>query len=192
VSIHNDLSNAAFHFKRSVEAKAKDPNPVGITFDYMAMAIMVAFTFEAKINFMGWKLIQGWKEYQHFPEKVKQVYVALKMSADTTKRPYSSLENMKKFRDMVAHGKPQVIERDEVVLMKAEDLDRDVDLSGEWEKACAPELVMQAYEDLDTVWQEMLRKSGLQLWDTMTTGVGGISFIEKVIEADDIATHTVS
>ncbi len=24
----------------------------------MAMAIMVAFTFEAKINFMGWKFIQ--------------------------------------------------------------------------------------------------------------------------------------
>jgi hypothetical protein len=51
---------------------------------------------------------------------------------------------------------------------------------------------MQAYEDLDTVWKEMLTKSGLQLWDTMTTGDGGISFIEKVIEADEIATHTVS
>jgi hypothetical protein len=192
VFIHNDLSNAAFHFKKSVEAKIKDPNAIGITFDYMAMAIMLAFTFEAKINFMGWKFIQDWKEFQPFPEKVKQVYTALKMSPDTTKRPYSSLENMKRFRDMVAHGKPQVIERDEVVVMKAEDLDRHVDLSGEWERACAPELVMQAYEDLDTVWKEMLTKSGLQLWDTMTTGDGGISFIVKVIEADEIGTPSPS
>jgi hypothetical protein len=30
----------------------------------MAMAIMLAFTFKAKINFMGWKFIQGWKEFQ--------------------------------------------------------------------------------------------------------------------------------
>ena len=71
-------------------------------------------------------------------------------------------------------------------------LDRDVDLSGEWERACAPELVMQAYEDLDTVWKEMLTKSGLQLWDTMTTGAGGISFIEKVIEADETGTPSPS
>jgi hypothetical protein len=150
----------------------------------MACAIMLAFTFEAKINFLGWKLIQQWKEFQPFEDKAKQVFEALKLEVDWTKRPYLSIDNMKNFRNTVAHGKPQVIERDEVVTMKPEELDRRIDLSGEWEKACTHEAVTQAYEDLDVVWKQMLEKSGLKLFDTMTHGEGGISFIEKVVEAD--------
>src|SRR4051794_3118829 len=73
IYIHNDLSNAAFHFKESIARRLAANDRSGITFEYMAWAIMLAFTFEAKINFLGWKLIIDWKEFQRFDEKVKQI-----------------------------------------------------------------------------------------------------------------------
>lgn len=144
---------------------------------------MLAFTFEAKINFMGWKLIEDWKELQRFDGKVKQVLEKLAIQPDWKSRPFLSLQRMKDFRDTVAHGKPQVIEKDEVVVMTPEELDRRVDLSGEWEKACTSEILAEADEDLDKVWKLMLDKSELSIFDTMTHGEGGISFIEKVVES---------
>jgi len=65
VYIHNDLSNAAFHFKDAIEEKIKANETTGITFEYMACALMLAFTFEAKINFLGWKLVQNGKSFSH-------------------------------------------------------------------------------------------------------------------------------
>jgi len=38
--------------------------------------------------------------------------------------------------------------------------------------------VFEAREDLETLWKLMIEKSGLELWDTMTTGDSSIDFIE--------------
>jgi hypothetical protein len=40
--IHNDLSNAAFHFKETVDAMEADGDRMGITYEYMACAMMHA------------------------------------------------------------------------------------------------------------------------------------------------------
>jgi hypothetical protein len=40
-----------------------------------------------------------------------------------------------------------------------------------------------AYDDVETIWKELLEQSKLSIFDTMTSGEGGITFIEKVIEA---------
>jgi hypothetical protein len=61
IYIHNDLSNAAFHFKTSVEEKLKGDR-TGIAFHSLACLVMTAFTFEAEMNFLGAKLIDGWNE----------------------------------------------------------------------------------------------------------------------------------
>ncbi len=56
IRIHNDLSQAAFHFKKAIEEKQKNDG-VGITYDCMACATMLAFTWEAYLNFFGDTLI---------------------------------------------------------------------------------------------------------------------------------------
>jgi hypothetical protein len=183
VYIHNDLSNAALHFKTVIEEKLKSNDRAGIAFDYMACLVMVAFTFEAKINFLGHKFIQGWNEWQRFDDKVKAVLAHLKINPDWNKRPYSSIKNIQAFRNSVAHGKPVEVQYDETVVVPAEELDRRVDLSGEWQKACSPESVNEAYDDVETVWRELLKESKLSVFDTMTRGQGGITFIEKVVDA---------
>jgi hypothetical protein len=65
VFVHNDLSNAALHFADEIKAKQGNGKP-GILIDGMACAVMVAFTFEANVNFMGFELskagkLQTWK-----------------------------------------------------------------------------------------------------------------------------------
>ena len=62
VYIHNDLSNAAFHFKTIIEARLKMDDRNGITFDCMACLVMCAFSFEAYITFLGSKIIENWNE----------------------------------------------------------------------------------------------------------------------------------
>jgi len=182
IYIHNDLSNASFHFKTSVEEKLKGDR-TGIAFHCLACLVMTAFTFEAKINFLGAKLIKEWKERQPFDDKVKDVLAHLKIMPDWNKRPYSSITTLQEFRNSVAHGKPVEIQYDETVVVPADELDRRVDLSGEWQKACAPDAVAAAYDDVETIWKELLKQSKLSIFDTMTSGEGGITFIEKVIES---------
>lgn len=181
IYIHNDLSNAALHFKKSIETRLEQDNRAGITFDYMACAVMLAFTFEAKLNFLGHKLFGSeWNEKDTFDNKVDRVFEKLGVSRDQSKRPFSSIERLRAFRNTIAHGKPVEVEHDETVVAAQEELDRRIDLSGEWEKACRHDAVFEAYDDLDRLWKELLQKSKLEIFDTMTRGEGGITFIEKV------------
>ena len=180
--IHNDLSNAAFHFKNAIDKKLENDDRTGIAFYYLACLVMTAFTFEAKINFLGAKLIQGWNEWQRFDEKVTQVFAYLKITPDWNKRPYSSIKSLQDFRNSVAHGKPVEIEYDEEVVVPQDELDRRVDLSAEWHKACAPDNVNAVHSDVEAIWKELLTRSKLSVFDTMTSGEGGITFIEKVVD----------
>jgi endonuclease-3 len=180
IYIHNDLSNAADFFKRAIEEKTKNNERDGLGFYRMACALMLAFTFEAKINFLGHKLVLNWKEQQNFDDKVGQVLARLGINADWKVRPYSSIEGLRQFRNSIAHGKPVEITHDETIQVPEEELDRRVDLSGTWEAACTLEKLIEASDDVDNIWKDLLKRSGLSVWDTLTTGVGGITFIEKV------------
>jgi hypothetical protein len=183
IYIHNDLSNAAFHFKKSVDSRVKEGNREGIAFEVMACLSMLAFSFEARINFLGSKLFQEkWKERQAFNNKVGQVINKVKLGLPEQERPFISIEKLKIFRDSIAHGKPCTIEVDEVVEVGYDDLDRVVDLSAGWEDFCSESVMVEIYEDIEEIWQLLLSKSGLELFETITHGSGGITLIEKITD----------
>ena len=85
IYVHNDLSNAAYHFKRVIEAKIAADDRKGITFDYLACMIMLAFTLEAMINFIGQKLIKPWDELQPTKAKLKSVLKHIGLKPDWNK-----------------------------------------------------------------------------------------------------------
>jgi hypothetical protein len=60
-----------------------------------------------------------------------------------------------------------------------------------WEPDCTSDSVFEALSDLDDLWKQMVEKSGLDLWETMTTGEGGITFIEHV-DASTPSTHPIT
>jgi hypothetical protein len=184
VYVHNDLSQAATYFNETAQVKFKKGERDGIKFDGMATALMVAFAFEAKLNFMGSQLkkankLTSWNEFQSFEKKRKIVLNALGMSTDVSKRPLAAMERMKKLRDTLAHGKPIELVTEEIVVGTPEEIDlaSGAELWAGWENDCTPQSVAEALGDLDVLWKEMMEKSGLGVFDTMTQGEGSIDVI---------------
>jgi len=184
VYIHNDLSGATSHIKQTIEAKLDRKDRRGIAFDYMACAVMLAFSFEANLNFVGYKLFQkDWNERARWGDKVNRVFQHLKIPQDRAARPYSSVVRLKSVRDLLAHGKPVESEHEEIVEATADDLDRGIDLSGEWEKACAHDSVFEAFDDVESLWRDMLQRADISHFDTLTRGNGGITVLETLEES---------
>jgi hypothetical protein len=186
VYVHNDISQAATTFNETTQEKAKGDR-TGIGYYGMATAVLTAFAFEAKLNFMGAQLaknnkISAWNEFQSWDKKVKIVFGALGLSTDKTTRPLATMEKMKRLRDTVAHGKPIELTTIEIVTGISEDVDlaAAANLSAGWETECTPDSVAEGVADLDALWKQMVEKSGLNLFDTITQGSGSVEFIEQL------------
>lgn len=178
IYIHNDLSNAAHYFKEKIEKKLSVADLEGISFEYMACLIMLVFSFEARINFLGSKLIKNWKERQPFKDKINNVLTNLKINPDYQRRPYSSIKPLKEFRELIAHGKPVEVEFDEEIEIAPDMMDRKIDLSSEWVIYCNHEFVFNAREDTNKIWNELLKKSKIELHKTITHGRSRLTFDE--------------
>jgi hypothetical protein len=143
---------------------------------------ITAFAVEANFNFLGWKLIDGWNERQPFFKKVKQICKHLSVDVDWDNRPFATIKKLKEFRDTLAHGKPEVLENEEEVILTDDELRKRGWLTPEWEKFLTGDFVTEAYDDMEVIWKLLLVESGLELFDTVTGGSSSISFIEHVGE----------
>lgn len=182
IYVHNDLSNGAHHFVERIKERIAHDDRKGIAFDCMACLTLLAFAFEARINFLGFKRIKGWKERKPFNDKVDEVLGNLTLKPDWNSRPYSSISALKSFRDSIAHGKPVELEFDEEIIGKPEEIDRKIDLDGEWIRYCTADAVFAIYTDFDTIWKELLAASGLKVFETITHGSGGLTVLEVLAE----------
>jgi hypothetical protein len=178
---HNDLESAAYYLQQIIKGKVDANNRDAIFFDCMACSTMIAFAFEAYLNFFGAELVKGWKEFQPLGDKIDQVFGALKFTPDWTVRPFNSMKAMKELRNTFAHAKPQTFELDQIVEAEVGELDgKRYDIGPKWEKECTPEAVLTAYEDLEAVWRAMFESSNLEIFAAMDHGEGGVTFIEHV------------
>jgi hypothetical protein len=166
--IHNALDQGAFNAKSAIDKKLAEGTRDGIGFDYMSCGLMLAFTFEAQVNFMGNRFLKPWNYYQRWKGKVNRVFDALAIEYDWSKRPFLSLWKMKVFRDTIAHGK--VFEQDlneEVEGANVDEVRKRFSLTQAWEAMMTHEEIMQAYDDTDAIWKLMIEKSGLQITETI-------------------------
>ncbi|SEO09034.1 hypothetical protein [Bradyrhizobium sp. OK095] len=166
--IHNTLDQGADNARSDIEKKLKDGDRTGIGFDYMTCGIMLAFTFEAQVNFMGTRFCTPWSYFGVWKAKVETVFNALKMEYDWAKRPFISAQKMKVFRDTLAHGKPvdeNLNEDFEAATM--EEARAKYNFKQAWEAMMTHEEIMQAYDDNQQVWKMMLEKSGINIMDTL-------------------------
>ena len=164
--IHNDLMQGAYFFRRIVVEKEKCGNRHGIAYDYTACMLFVAFAFEACINFIGDLKVKDWDEWANFYVKFKQVMEVLNLPIDWKKRPYSSMQHAKDFRDSIAHGKPVHEKYDEEG--QFEDLEKKINLGGDWEKMIEHTQVLECYDDLDVIWKQWLEAGKIDIMDTLT------------------------
>jgi hypothetical protein len=186
IYVHNDLSNAAYYFKTVIETKVAANDRNGIAFDYMACLLMLAFTFEANINFLGSKLFADkWDELRSFRKKISQVFTKLRIVADWRERPFSSIDAMKEFRDSIAHGKPVEIVTDETVITTSEMANKRIDNDSEWLRYCEHDAVFNAFDDADIIWKLLLQAAKLDVLDTVSHGSSIVSFIERIVDVPE-------
>ena len=180
---HNDLQQAAFHLKTAIETRLKNDDRKGIAYDCMACLTMLAFSFEANLNFFGHKFVADWekdkKEWLSFYKKFDAVLSVFGMMRDPKVRPYSTIGTLKDFRDLIAHGKPDEDSFSNVKEMTQEEMDSLDYLRGKWEKYCTPENVFFAYGDVDEMWNALREKSGLDPYDIMTRGDSSFSLVAR-------------
>jgi hypothetical protein len=180
IYIHNDIGNAAFYFKERVNQRAARDDREGIAHEIIAALTLLAFEIEARFNFLGYKLIEDWDEWQAAKKKIEAICNYLGVKPDFSARPYLNVEKLRAFRNTLAHGKPEEVELDEEVVATAEELDERGFLHAEWEAYIEQDFLNEAYDDAEQVWKELLEKSGLTVFETMTSGTRSFSFIEHV------------
>lgn len=181
VLIHNGLSNAAHYFTKTAEARIAEDDREGVGIEIMAGLVMLAFASEAKFSFLGWRLFgDRWNERQAAYKKVEEVLTALQITADFKQRPFRTLNELREFRDTMAHGKPAVMREEKEVVVTAEQLDDMGFLQSDWEHWVTLEYLQTARADLDDIWKMLLAAAKLEIFDTLTRGSGGVTFIEHV------------
>jgi hypothetical protein len=179
VYLHNHLANSAYWFKQQIEKKSKTgADRSGIAFDYLACAVSIAFTNEAHINFFGMKCVKGFIEREYFDAKVARVLTAFKIPIVWETRPLSSVRAMKDLRDTFAHGKPAEICYDQVTSATPDQQNIIDNLKADWQKALTHEPVMNAYKDMDDLFNQLMERSGLKIFDTIEQTNYTISLIE--------------
>jgi|SRR5580658_272933 hypothetical protein len=90
IRIHNDLGEAVFYFKKRVEERIAGDDHAGVGLEIMAGLTLLAFAVEARFNFLGYTLIEGWDEWQSPKEKVKAICDHLRVVPDFEARPTSA------------------------------------------------------------------------------------------------------
>ncbi len=166
--IHNDLSSCAHSFERATREKIATGETEVVYYDMMAALVFTAFSIEAKVNFIGWKTLEdGWPERANLKEKIDLLRHVLDLDLDWGTRPLQTISQLKRFRDTIAHGKPEIVDETKVV-----DIVPDVwaALKGQWEKTVNQDFVHRCREDEATFWKELLRGSSVQLNETITHG----------------------
>jgi hypothetical protein len=170
IYIHNTLENAVYHLKRKIEEHIQNNQREGVGLEIMACLTMIAFSFEAQVNFLGFKLDEKWAERKPYLVKVERIARKLKVPLDQSTRPYSTIKTLKTFRDTLAHGKPQLIKGEKNLVLTHEELTNRNILKADWESYLTEEFLRQSYDDTDTLWKRLLQASGLDILDTVTAG----------------------
>lgn len=185
IYIHNNLANAAFHFKARVEKSLAQGKREGVGLEIMAGLTMLAFASEARVNFLGDRLFPDWKKKERDPalEKVEEVCRHLGVTPDFDLRPYASIKALRDFRNTLAHGKPAHIYVDQEIVATPDELDQRDLLHADWEGYLDKDFLATAYDDVNTIWKDLLTRSGLEVFDTLTHGGSSMEFIEHVNEA---------
>ncbi|MHC2315197.1 hypothetical protein ACVIHC_002243 [Bradyrhizobium diazoefficiens] len=183
IYIHNDLSQGATYFSEVIKKKLESGDREGIGFDGMACALMIAFAFEANINFMGSYLlktgkINEWNEKAKWFKKRDKVFETIGIKVDEANRPQSSMLRMKNLRDTLAHGKPAEFKSDEEKEGTREELSKGSVLAADWQAEIKQEVVTECLADLDDLWKQIVIASGIPVIELFTQGEKTVTFTE--------------
>lgn len=171
--IHSDLSNTARHLSNTVRQQWKENSTSGVSLMTSAALVFVAFSIEAKVNFVGWKVLEdGWPERASFKEKLALIYQQLGLELEKGKDPIQTVSKLMAFRNTLAHGKPDILA-----------VDKDVDdepvvwdaLKMPWEDDVTLEFLNRCCAAEEKIWGLLLEEAGIPVEETITKGHQSLS-----------------
>src|SRR4051794_4731492 len=185
IYIHNDLMNAADFLKGKIDERSKKGDLDGLGLEIMACLTIIAFAFEAQMNFIGFKLIPNWEERKPYLLKFERVAKKLGVAIDYESRPHSTVKELKEFRDTLAHGKPKEVKGESDEIITREELERRDLLKAEWQECLTEEFLGRCYDDTESIWRQFLEKSEVSVIDTITSGERTVQVIEALAPTGD-------
>ena len=177
-NIHNDLANASHYFKKRIAEREAEDDRQGIALEMMAGLTMTAFWVEAGVNYLGFTLpIEGWKERESGDKKIAKVIGHLGLQPDFDTRPWSVIAILREFRNTLAHGKPERLKDEKIVVRKFGYADRPEPLESEWVKALTADKVVECYDDANAIWLDMLEAAGISEIATGSSASYGMVYL---------------
>jgi hypothetical protein len=184
---HNDLSNAAWFFRERInKAFAEKERADGIFLDMMACVMMIAFSLEGYVNFIGAKLLDAkpeeWANFERavVRDKIKAIRRLTGIQIEWNKRPYSTTAKLIDLRNMLAHPKAH---KAEPRVWIAEGTDSSFkkmlrDYEPDWVKIISPAFIDEAYADVEAIWKSLLVAAKIGEHETLSGGSQGFEVVD--------------
>ena len=141
-------------------------------YDLMSCLVFAAFKHEAFINHIGFRLIPNWNELERCPgrEKLEALEKHLGLNIDNSRRPFQTLHDLFAARDQLAHGKPVLLEHENIVEAGTrEEIRRRKPLT-KWELLCTIEFAKRAYDDTEEIAEMLWSAAGLDVGELRSRG----------------------
>jgi hypothetical protein len=106
-SAHHLLIHAS---RRSYERAAQEE--VGRLYEILTAMVFSALSIEALSNSVGERVIENWVDFESASPlaKLRVLCISLNIPFDITMKPWSRVKALARFRNLVAHAKPELIE----------------------------------------------------------------------------------
>ena len=126
---------------------------------FLSSLIFRAFTMEAYLNHIGDQIFNCWEDIENLspPRKLNVIAEHLKVVIDKGKRPWQTFSDLFGFRNLLAHGRSEVLEESPEIPLDRYNLNDAEFIKTEWEEYCTKENAERAKEDIDqiiTIFQE--------------------------------------
>jgi len=134
----------------------------GSFYQMMSALVFSAFAVEACLNHVGEKKIEFWDEIETIKplSKLKVLFSYLKLDFDTSRRPLQTIKLLFKFRNLMAHGRTEKIEKSGT--RKKPKLSPDENLiEAQWQKFCTIKNAQRAIEDVEVIIEDLCKAAGL-------------------------------
>jgi hypothetical protein len=192
---HNDLENAAWFFRERLQkALTANEPPEGIFLDMIALITMTSFALEGYVNALGWHRLRdddkAFKtfEWKSVKDKIEDLAAHYKLAIDWATQPFSTVAPLVHLRNMFAHPKAAPAkEREQILDGKHNDFVTMLRAhKPEYERRLTWEFANQAYDDMDAIWQTLLKASGISPFELRSGGSQGIEVIGWIGPQGDI------
>lgn len=147
--------------KVSLEAARK--NEEGQFFNVMNTLVFSAFTMEAFFNHLGSQSVDKWDKKERSLSKLKKLKFflsELKVKEDFSSRPIISVIDAFKFRDLLAHGRTEIVNQSEEVNLNENEFKRYM-IENEWMKLCNLETAERVFDDVESIIYKLFKAAGM-------------------------------